>query len=100
MEDEEEWERKVKKINNHIIPLPREIITILYFHNLEWVASIVEESYSITKKEYQIIIIIITTYSGLVTVLIISNDYELRSRAEGHQLNLKMILQKCIIGTD
>lgn len=99
MEDEEEWERKVKKINNHIIFMPREIITILYFHNLEWVALIVEESYSIIKKEYQIIIIIITTYSGLVTVLI-SNDYELRSRAEGHQLNLKMILQKCIIGTD
>ena len=95
LDEEKEVEKKVKKINNHTIHLPREItIIILYFHNLEWVASIVEEFYYIIKIEYQIII-----YSGLVTVLI-SNDYEHLSRAEGHQLNLKMTLQKSIIGTD
>lgn len=96
MEESDEEENKAKKINNPIIRLPREIITILYFHNLGWASSIAEEYYFTIKKEYQTII---TTYWGLVTILI-SNDYELRNQAEGHQLNLKMILPKSIIGTD
>ena len=96
MEESDEEGNKVKKINNPIIHPPREITTILYFHNLGWAASIAEEYYCTIKKEYQTII---TTYWGLVTVSI-SNDYELRNQAEGPPSNLKMILPKSIIGTD
>ena len=73
-----------------------EIATILYSHNLEWVALIVEECCYITKKEHRPMVAHLVAIATTKT----SKDSEHQNQVEGHQLSLKTISPKFITGID